>query len=78
MTDQTVTGSSYATTEAPSIASICDIMIALNFIDTGRRIDRKMTVIKSRGAHHSTMYQNFEISDNGILLFPKNTAKDDR
>jgi circadian clock protein KaiC len=79
MTDQTrAEASSYAQTATASISSICDTLIALHFIDTGRRIDRDMKVIKSRGTHHSGMHENFQISDEGILVFPKNSAKEGR
>jgi len=37
-----------------------------------------MKVIKSRGTHHSRMHENFQISDEGILVFPKNSAKEGR
>ena len=77
MTDQTVAGS-YSTTATASISSICDTLIALNFVDTGDHIDREMTVIKSRGTRHSRIHENFEISDNGILFFSHKTAQGGR
>jgi circadian clock protein KaiC len=75
MTDQTLAGESFAATATTAISSICDTMIALEFIDTGDAIDREITVIKSRGTHHSRMHENFDISDNGIVFLPKNTAQ---
>jgi KaiC/GvpD/RAD55 family RecA-like ATPase len=50
-------------------------MISLNYIDTGDAIDREMTVIKSRGTHHSRKHENFHISDNGIVFFSKISAQ---
>lgn len=77
MTDQTMVESSDAATATASISSICDTIIALNFIDTGRHIDREMTVIKSRGTHHSRMHEKFQISDDGILVLSNTAAKED-
>ena len=76
MTDQTLSESPFATTATAAISSICDTMIALNFIDTGDSIDREMIVIKSRGTHHSRKHENFHISDNGIVFFRKSLHKE--
>jgi circadian clock protein KaiC len=78
MTDQTLPESSFAATATAAISSICDTLIALNFIDTGDAIDREMTVIKSRGTHHSRKHENFYISDNGIVFLQKTTAQGGR
>jgi len=78
MIDQTLPESPFATTATAAISSICDTLIALTFIDTGDHIDREMTVIKSRGTHHSRRHEHFHISDNGVLFPSKTTAKGDR
>jgi len=75
MTDQTLPESPFAATATAAISSICDTMISLNYIDTGDAIDREMTVIKSRGTHHSRKHENFHISDNGIVFFSKISAQ---
>jgi len=76
MTDQTLPESPFATTATAAISSICDTMIALNFIDTGDHIDRETTVIKSRGTHHSRKHEHFNISDNGIVFYRKPLHKE--
>ena len=78
MTDQTLPESPFAATATAAISSICDTMISLNYIDTGDAIDREMTVIKSRGTHHSRKHENFHISDNGIVFFSKISAQGGR
>jgi circadian clock protein KaiC len=78
MTDQTLPGSPFATTTTGAISSICDTMISLNFIDTGDCIGREMTVIKSRGTHHSRMHEHFQIANTGVLFFPNATAQGGR
>ena len=78
MTDQTLPEAPFATTATAAISSICDTMIALHYRDTGDHIDREMTVIKSRGTHHSRMHESFHITDNGIQFFPKTTAQGGR
>jgi circadian clock protein KaiC len=74
MTDQTA--AELSATETAAIASICDTIIDLNFMDTGRHIEREIRVIKSRGTHHSRMHETFQISDDGVLVFPNTAAKE--
>jgi circadian clock protein KaiC len=77
MTEQTVTeSSSYAPNITTAISSICDTLISLDYIKTGHQIDREMTVIKSRGTHHSRKHENFQISDTGILFSRKPLQKE--
>ncbi len=76
MTDQILPESSASLTA--SISSICDTLISLKFIDSGSQIEREMTVIKSRGTHHSRKHENFHISDNGIVFLQKTPAQGGR
>ncbi len=52
------------------ISSIIDTLLWLRFLEDGDRLKRSLLVIKSRGSKHSSQYQDFLITDNGIRLLP--------
>ncbi len=55
------------------VSSLVDTMVGLQYEDDGRRLRRRLLVIKSRGTGHSMLYHRFEITGHGIEL-----ADDDR
>lgn len=50
------------------ISSLVDTLLVLRYVDDGRRITRRLLVIKSRGAQHSMQYHGFSINGDGLKL----------
>lgn len=50
------------------ISSLVDSAILLNYFRDKDRIGRTLLVLKSRGTHHSDKYNEFRITDSGIII----------
>jgi circadian clock protein KaiC len=58
------------------LSSLVDTMIALQYVDDGVEMTRRLLVVKSRGSAHSMSYHPFAITDGGIDLDVPEGASD--
>ncbi|MFO8013736.1 MAG: circadian clock protein KaiC [Phycisphaerae bacterium] len=60
------------------ISSLVDVLLAMQYVDDGERLRRRLVVIKSRGTKHSMRYHDFTIGDCGIALDGAERAERDQ
>jgi circadian clock protein KaiC len=53
------------------ISSLVDTCLVLQFADDGRKIRRRLLIMKSRGSAHSARYHDLIISNSGIRIEPQ-------
>jgi len=50
------------------ISSLVDTAVLLGYFRKENQVARSLLVLKSRGIHHSTLYNEFQITDHGITI----------
>jgi circadian clock protein KaiC len=59
------------------LSSVMDMLVSLQYADTGTGISRRLLVVKSRGSAHSMQYHPFTITGRGIdIQFPGDKTGD--
>jgi len=67
-TNQTSPEEAVSSVCGAGISSLVDTLVALQYVDDGRELRRRLVVVKSRGTRHSMAYHRLFIGDDGISV----------